>query len=155
VNIIADKTKDAAWQSQFPLRNHGSDNETGQTWQEVSARPLPHRAGDGIVVFEVGGPFRRLLDSFTRSAMPTVPPASNATPGSSGNPEAENLPRCPCGHDRTHFLVSPEGKYTLIGWFWVTLMGVTTKPVRIDYRCRKCGNVLETTTDPKVLSAHA
>ena len=49
-------------------------------------------------------------------------------------------------------MVSPVGKYTLTGWMWVTLMGVTTKPIRIDYKCRCCGVIFDTTTDARLLA---
>jgi hypothetical protein len=62
---------------------------------------------------------------------------------------------CRCGHGRHHHMVSPVGKYTLMGWFWVTVMGVTTRPLRIDYRCRECGEVFDYTEDPAARDALA
>lgn len=67
---------------------------------------------------------------------------------------SDEAPRCACGHDRTHFMVSPEGKYTAFGWFWL-LFGVTTRPVRIFYRCRVCNQVFDETEDPATLDQHA
>jgi hypothetical protein len=69
--------------------------------------------------------------------------------------KASTHPRCKCGHDRTHLMVSAEGKYTLMGWFWVTVMGVTTRPWEVRYRCRACGEVFDSSRDPAALDAMA
>lgn len=61
------------------------------------------------------------------------------------------LPHCSCGHTRNHHLVSPECKYSGMGWFWV-IFGVTTRPKEVTFRCRKCGERFETTRDPVVLA---
>lgn len=67
------------------------------------------------------------------------------------SPSAPAPKVCPCGHDKKHFLVSPEGKYSLTGWFWVTVVGVTTRPLKISYRCRQCGTVFDESSDPEDL----
>ena len=54
---------------------------------------------------------------------------------------------CGCGHDRTHYLVSPVPTYTRWGTFWVIFMGVSTKPVRVDFKCRQCGRLFDFTED--------
>jgi hypothetical protein len=46
--------------------------------------------------------------------------------------------RCSCGYDRHHIMVTPHPTYTLWGTFWVTLMGVSSIPIRIDFICRRC-----------------
>jgi hypothetical protein len=66
-----------------------------------------------------------------------------------------NSALCRCGHDRTHMMVSPVGRYNLVGWFWVTVMGVTTKPIRVDYKCRSCSQIFDSSTDEKDLKNHA
>lgn len=70
-------------------------------------------------------------------------------------PEAHTRPTCRCGHDRTHFMVSPLGRYSLTGWFWVTVIGVTTRPRKVRFRCRQCGEVFDESTDPAVLDSLA
>lgn len=57
-------------------------------------------------------------------------------------------PRCRCGHDRAHVMVSPEPTYT--GWakFWVFFMGVSAIPIRLDYRCRVCRQTFDSSVDP-------
>jgi hypothetical protein len=57
-------------------------------------------------------------------------------------------PRCRCGHGRGHVMVSAEPEYS--GWanFWVIFMGVTATPYRLNFRCRVCKQVFDTTADP-------
>lgn len=55
-------------------------------------------------------------------------------------------PHCRCGHDRSHYMVTADPKYG----FWqlfVVSMGISQKPHRIDYLCRRCGDVFDTTTE--------
>ena len=54
---------------------------------------------------------------------------------------------CVCGHDRTHYLVSPVPTYNAWGKFWVIFMGVSTKPIRVDFQCRQCGRTFDFTED--------
>ncbi|MBO85915.1 MAG: hypothetical protein CL927_11200 [Deltaproteobacteria bacterium] len=58
---------------------------------------------------------------------------------------------CVCGHDRTHYLVSPVPTYTGWGKFWVIFMGVSTRPVRVDFKCRQCGQLFDFTEDAEEL----
>lgn len=60
---------------------------------------------------------------------------------------------CACGHDRHHHMVSARGKYTLMGWLWL-MCGVTARPVRVEYWCRRCNQRIDWTDDPAVLEAH-
>ena len=74
------------------------------------------------------------------------------------NPEgaaaSSSRPTCVCGHDRTHYMVSPLPTYTGWGKFWVIFVGVSTKPVRIDYQCRVCWQTFDFTEDPAELALH-
>jgi|GEM_PF-1728378 len=54
---------------------------------------------------------------------------------------------CVCGHDRHHYLVSPLPTYTNWGKFWVIFIGVSTKPIRVDFKCRQCHQVFDFTED--------
>ncbi|MBM74854.1 MAG: hypothetical protein CMK59_05600 [Proteobacteria bacterium] len=45
---------------------------------------------------------------------------------------------CLCGFDRYHYMVSIVPTYTRWGAFWVTMMGVSSTPIRIDFVCRVC-----------------
>lgn len=58
---------------------------------------------------------------------------------------------CRCGHGRDHHMVTAEADYTF--WGWLSLFfGVSAKPTRIRYHCRRCDEVFAETTDPTVLS---
>jgi len=65
--------------------------------------------------------------------------------------EEEPRPKCPCGHDRSHYMVSADPQYNLWQLFVVS-MGISQKPHRIDYRCRRCDKVFDSTSE---VSEHA
>lgn len=50
-------------------------------------------------------------------------------------------------------MVNAEAEYGALGWLMVAV-GISAKPRRVRYRCRRCDAVFDSTTDPKVLSAH-
>lgn len=60
---------------------------------------------------------------------------------------------CACGHDRTHPSVTPESRYGPFAMFWL-LMGATATPKEVRFRCRRCGQVVETSRQPDVLRQH-
>ena len=66
-------------------------------------------------------------------------------------PDPVSLDACPCGYNRSHFMISPECKYSLWGWMRVSFLGISTRPVRVVYRCRRCNTVLHRTNDPQIL----
>ena len=78
----------------------------------------------------------------------SAPPASDAAA-----PTAEVIdapqPRCRCGHARDHYMVSSECTYSVGGYIWL-IIGVTVYPIRVRFRCRKCGELFETSTDPEI-----
>jgi hypothetical protein len=74
------------------------------------------------------------------------PQESAADGGQTERPPSPRL-ECGCGHDRTHYLVSPVATYTRWGTFWVIFVGVSTKPVRVDFKCRQCGRLFDFTED--------
>jgi hypothetical protein len=51
-------------------------------------------------------------------------------------------------------MVSPERKYTRWGTFWVIFMGVTTLPIKVEFRCRVCGDTFDATEDPKDMASY-
>lgn len=61
------------------------------------------------------------------------------------------LKQCRCGHNRHHYLVEPVCSYNWWGWVRLTL-GVTAWPLAVHYKCLQCGDLIETTTDPEILS---
>ena len=55
---------------------------------------------------------------------------------------------CLCGHNRHHHLVTPSATYTAWGTFWITIMGVSAVPIRIDFICRVCNEKFDFEIDP-------
>ncbi len=82
------------------------------------------------------------------SDQPQDPSSIEETPN-----EAEYIERCKCGNDRSHHMVSPVATYTLWGQIWVTLIGVSAIPIRIDFQCRVCRESFDFITDPKALKS--
>jgi hypothetical protein len=60
---------------------------------------------------------------------------------------------CECGFFVPHPMISAVGKYTWFGWICVTLVGITTRPVRVNYVCRQCNFVLKSCTDRETLDS--
>jgi len=63
-------------------------------------------------------------------------------------------PACSCGHDHDHYMVSKDPVYTFIGSIWVAIFGISTKPIRIKYRCRRCNEVFEEVTEGPLLDQY-
>ena len=59
------------------------------------------------------------------------------------SPNLEESERCRCGHDRNHHMVSPLPTYTTWGTFWISLLGISATPIRLDFKCRVCGEVFD------------
>jgi len=64
-----------------------------------------------------------------------------------------DLPTCSCGHDRDHYMVSPVPTYTFLGWFLVVL-GISAPMTKMEFRCRTCDQVIETTTDVAIMEQY-
>ena len=47
-------------------------------------------------------------------------------------------------------MVSPSADYTFWGWT-LNLIGITATPIRIRFRCRRCDQQVEVTSDPDVI----
>lgn len=63
------------------------------------------------------------------------------------------LPICHCGRDRTHPDVQPERHYGF--WSWVLLLsGASGTPRRIDFRCQRCRQIVESTSDSVLLERY-
>ena len=67
----------------------------------------------------------------------------NDEPAKAGSTDSKDsiddyIERCSCGYDRRHPMVTPKPTYTAWGTFWVTLMGVSATPIRVDFICRRC-----------------
>ncbi|MCB9728495.1 MAG: hypothetical protein H6746_08460 [Deltaproteobacteria bacterium] len=60
--------------------------------------------------------------------------------------------RCRCGYAKGDGMVVEEPRYSFGGTL-ALLFGITARPIAVRYQCRKCGQVLEESTDPAVLTA--
>jgi hypothetical protein len=40
-------------------------------------------------------------------------------------------------------MVSELPTYTTWGAFWISLLGVSATPIRMDFRCRVCGEIFD------------
>lgn len=82
---------------------------------------------------------------------PKVGPASKRTAGAdapaAGEAAAER-PRCRCGHDRHHPMVSADPHYSGIGWAAI-LTGISAPAKSMAFKCRVCDQIIETITDPE------
>ena len=63
----------------------------------------------------------------------------------------EFIETCSCGHSRSHHLVTPRATYTAWGTFWITIMGVSATPIRVDFICRMCNEKFDFEIDPERL----
>ena len=70
---------------------------------------------------------------------------------STASTDSDAQERCSCGHDRSHYMVSKLPTYTAWGTFWITLLGVSATPIRLDFKCRICGEVFDFIIDPTEL----
>ncbi|MGZ3451969.1 MAG: hypothetical protein ACXWUG_07520 [Polyangiales bacterium] len=69
------------------------------------------------------------------------------------HPSDSAEPRCSCGHDRHHYMVTPSAVHGLGGWLRV-FIGISTRPKEIRYQCRRCDEVIEKTTDAEELDRY-
>ena len=65
--------------------------------------------------------------------------------------EEDFIETCSCGHSRSHHLVTPRATYTGWGTFWITIMGVSATPIRVDFICRMCNEKFDFEIDPERL----
>ena len=65
--------------------------------------------------------------------------------------EEEFVETCSCGHSRNHHFVTPRATYTAWGTFWITIMGVSATPIRVDFICRMCNEKFDFEIDPERL----
>ena len=58
---------------------------------------------------------------------------------------------CSCGHNRYHHMVSADTTYTAWATFWITIMGVSATPIRVDFICRICKEKFDFEIEPEQL----
>ena len=59
---------------------------------------------------------------------------------------------CHCGHHRGDAAIQEEPEYGFVGWFLLSIFGITPKPDWIAFRCRYCRDELGVSRDPKLLA---
>lgn len=65
-----------------------------------------------------------------------------------------NKKTCSCGYDRNEKKwVMPKCTYSGIGWFFY-FIGISAKPVKVEFKCQKCGDVFGATEDPEILKQY-
>tara|TARA_B100001971_G_scaffold84647_1_gene78230 strand:- start:342962 stop:343213 length:252 start_codon:yes stop_codon:yes gene_type:complete len=42
-------------------------------------------------------------------------------------------------------------EYSGVGWFFITIMGTSQNPIRIEFKCLKTGEIFETLTDKELI----
>jgi len=60
---------------------------------------------------------------------------------------------CRCGYTRAHHMVSADPQYTVLGWLKL-VAGITSRPKKIQWRCRRCDQVIASTTDAAALDTY-
>jgi hypothetical protein len=83
----------------------------------------------------------------TPVAAPADPQAPRTQP--SGFVWTPPKPDCvrQCNGYRKHYLVTAQREYTGWGWF-VVLFGISWRPDRIEWTCRRCNCLIDATSDP-------
>lgn len=67
--------------------------------------------------------------------------------------DEEELARCKCGTDRRSKFSVVNRDYTFLGLLYL-LWGGTSVPTRLTFRCVKCGDLIESTTSPRLCRQH-
>jgi|HubBroStandDraft_2_1064218.scaffolds.fasta_scaffold466485_1 hypothetical protein len=59
----------------------------------------------------------------------------------------EPLPTCRCGTDRDSKFCLRDNEYSFVRTLYL-LWGGTSIPIKVSFRCVKCGKTFDSTTDP-------
>jgi len=91
-------------------------------------------------------------DTMAQEESPTNDAASKTqeTPKEAPAEAPAKVRRCRCGYARGHHMVSAEGQYTFSGYLRL-FFGISARPTRVKYHCRRCDKVFDATTDPAIL----
>jgi hypothetical protein len=65
------------------------------------------------------------------------------------------LKKCTCGNDKNSKATVHKCHYSSMGWILLSLVGMSAKPIKVDFTCTKCGETFESSTDPEVLKQYA
>jgi hypothetical protein len=50
-------------------------------------------------------------------------------------------------------MVSDEPEYTFVGWV-AMMVGISARPTLVKWRCRRCNELFDRSSDPTLLAAH-
>lgn len=60
---------------------------------------------------------------------------------------------CKCGNDRKSPQIELKTEYSAFGWI-LFYIGMSAKPVKAEFVCKTCGDILELVTDPVELKKY-
>ena len=61
---------------------------------------------------------------------------------------------CKCGYGKNHSDITHKCDYTKLGWFLLTILGMSAKPKSVKFYCTKCDETIDVSTDPEILSKY-
>jgi hypothetical protein len=61
---------------------------------------------------------------------------------------------CKCGYNYNNTKVIAKTKYSSLGWFLFTILGLSAKPIQVDFTCSICGEVIATSKEKEILSKY-
>lgn len=58
--------------------------------------------------------------------------------------------KCACGFESSNPKVEHNSEYSKLGWilYWI---GISAKPIRVNFKCSVCGEIIESSTDESIL----
>lgn len=60
---------------------------------------------------------------------------------------------CSCGNNSLSDDTEAECKYSGVGWL-LLFIGMSAQPTEVVFRCKKCGEIIESKTDEKTLKQY-
>lgn len=60
---------------------------------------------------------------------------------------------CKCGYDKSNPNIVHKSVYSSLGWI-LNWIGISAQPIRVNYVCEVCGEVIESTDNPEVLKKY-
>ena len=62
--------------------------------------------------------------------------------------------KCRCGYTKDDYQIERKNIYTSFGWLLNAGLGMSAKPIRVEYKCSVCGDVIDTITDKEELKKY-
>jgi hypothetical protein len=64
-----------------------------------------------------------------------------------------NQTKCSCGFIVEDPMIAAKTKYSKWGWFLLSL-AFSAQPLEVIFQCQKCGDIIATSSEPKVLEKY-